>query len=223
MSQPRFLFVSWVDVERRQAPAPTAGGPHGVRGDGGPGGRGGSRGGGPDAVTWRLVGSNNHELGRSPSVYRALGACGAAVERLRERIAEAVPIVVMSTGAVPGAGARGAGGAAPGCSGAAAGAVYGSGAGAASGSSSGSGSGSSSGSGIGAWTWQLVLDEQCVAVAVRTFRRQRECRHSLQLFLSASVEAQVASGVTHTRRLRGLRLPGGGDAQGLALRGGGLR
>lgn len=152
-------------------------------------------------MTWRLVGSNNHELGRSPSVYRALGACGAAVERLRERIAEAVPIVAMSTGAVAGAGPRGVAGAVPG----------------------GSASASASGSGIGAWTWQLVLDEQCVAVAVRTFRRQRECRHSLQLFLAACVEAQVASGVTHTRRLRGLRLPGASDAQGLALRGGGLR
>lgn len=153
-------------------------------GDGGPGG-------GPDGVTWRLVGSNNHELGRSPSVYRALGACGAAVERLRERIGEAVPIVAMSTGAGP----RGVGGAVPG----------------------------GAGSGIGAWTWHLVLDEQCVAVAVRTFRRQRECRHSLQLFLSATAEAQIASGVTHTRRLRGLRLPGAGDVPGLALRGGGLR
>ncbi|MCJ0875417.1 hypothetical protein [Streptomyces sp. AP-93] len=172
-------------------------------GDGGHG----SHGGGPDAVTWRLVGSNNHELGRSPSVFRALGACGAAVERLRERIGEAVPIVAMSTGAVAAAGTRGVGGAVPGGSG----------------SVSGSGTGSVSASGIGAWTWQLVLDEQCVAVAVRTFRRQRECRHSLQLFLAATAEAQVASGVTHTRRLRGLRLPGAGDAPGLALRGGGLR
>ncbi|WP_327251550.1 hypothetical protein [Streptomyces sp. NBC_01244] len=186
-----------------------AGGPHVVCGSGGHGGQEG----GPDAVTWRLVGSNNHELGRSPSVFRALGACGAAVERLRERIGEAVPIVAMSsalasaastgtsasTSASTGTGTRGVGGVPPG------------------------GSGALSGSGVGAWTWQLVLDEHCVAVAVRTFRRQRECRHSLQLFLSAAVEAQVASGVTHTRRLRGLRLPGAGDAPGLALRGGGLR
>ncbi|MFD5148573.1 hypothetical protein [Streptomyces sp. NPDC058401] len=183
-----------------------AGGPHAVRGSGGHG----SQGSGPDAVTWRLVGSNNHELGRSPSVYRALGACGAAVERLRRRIGEAVPIVAMSTGraaAMPDAGPRGVGAAGPGGSGSGSGAV----------------SGVVSGSGVGAWTWQLVLDEQCVAVAVRTFRRQRECRHSLQLFLSAAAEAQVASGVTHTRRLRGLRLPGAGDAPGLALRGGGPR
>lgn len=179
-----------------------AGGAHAGRGDGGPGGRGG----GPDAVTWRLVGSNNHELGRSPSVYRALGACGAAVEQLRERIGEAVPIVMMSTGAVvAGTGPRGGGGTVPDGSGAL------------------PGPGVMPGSGIGAWTWQLVLDEQCVAAAVRTFRRQRECRHSLQLFLSAAAEAQVASGVTHTRRLRGLRLPGAGDVPGLALRGGGLR
>ncbi|MFI5864153.1 hypothetical protein [Streptomyces sp. NPDC051546] len=182
-------------------------GAHG--GHGGHGGQGG-HGGGPDAVTWRLVGSNNHELGRSPSVYRALGACGAAVERLRERIGEAVPVVAMSTGAVaaaaaalPDTGRRPVPGG--------------------SGSRTPSGSGAPSGSGIGAWTWQLVLDEQCVAVAVRTFRRQRECRHSLQLFLSAAAEAQVASGVTHTRRLRGLRLPGAGEAPGLALRAGGPR
>ncbi|MER5760466.1 hypothetical protein [Streptomyces sp. NPDC002082] len=134
-------------------------------------------------MSWRLVGSNNHELGRSPSVFRALGACCTAVERLRERIGEAVPVVAMSTAAA----------------------------------------GALSGSGVGAWTWQLALDDQCVAVAVRTFRRQRECRHSLQLFLSAVAEAQVATGVTHTRRLRGLRLPGAGDVPGLALRGGGLR
>ncbi|WP_327308043.1 hypothetical protein OG730_35250 [Streptomyces sp. NBC_01298] len=192
-----------------------AGGPHGVCGSGSHGGQGcnGGQGGGPDAVTWRLVGSNNHELGRSPSVFRALGACGAAVERLRERIGEAVPIVAMSTAtasaARAGAGAGTAAGTATGPRGVG-GAVQG-------------GPGALSGSGVGAWTWQLLLDEQCVAVAVRTFRRQRECRHSLQLFLSAAAEAQVASGVTHTRRLRGLRLPGAGDAPGLALRGGGPR
>ncbi|MFE2286371.1 hypothetical protein ACFXDJ_19665 [Streptomyces sp. NPDC059443] len=77
--------------------------------------------------------------------------------------------------------------------------------------------------GTGAWTWQLVLDGGCAAVATRTFRRQRECRHSCQLFLTAAAEAQVASGVTYTRRLRGLRLPGAGDVPGLALRGGGPR
>ncbi|MCX4776670.1 hypothetical protein [Streptomyces sp. NBC_01264] len=176
-------------------------------------------------MTWRLVGSNNHELGRSPSMFRALGACGAAVDRLRERIGEAVPIVAMSTAVMAGTAPRGAGAAVPGGSRTGSGALSGplSGSGATSGSNATSGMGATSGSGIGAWTWQLVLDEQCVAVAVRTFRRQRECRHSLQLFLSAAAEAQVASGVTHTRRLRGLRLPGAGETQGLALRGGGPR
>ncbi|MBT2540906.1 hypothetical protein J7E99_09355 [Streptomyces sp. ISL-44] len=129
-------------------------------------------------MTWRLVGANNHELGRSPHVHHSLGACCAAVERLRARAEQVTALVVMS----PGAGG---------------------------------------GAGTGAWTWQLTLDEHCVAVAVRTFRRQRECRHSLQLFLSAAAEAQVAAGVTYTRRLRGLRLPGAGDAPGLAVRGGG--
>ncbi|MGP3686113.1 hypothetical protein ACTVZO_15615 [Streptomyces sp. IBSNAI002] len=135
-------------------------------------------------MTWRLVGANNHELGRSPHVHHSLGACCAAVERLRSQAGRVTALVVMS----PGGGA---------------------------------------GSGVGAWTWQLTLDEDCVAVAVRTFRRQRECRHSLQLFLSAAAEAQVAAGVTYTRRLRGLRLPGAGGsggsggAPGLAVRGGG--
>ncbi|MFE5770887.1 hypothetical protein ACFQ7O_21280 [Streptomyces sp. NPDC056485] len=124
-------------------------------------------------MTWRLVGANNHELGRSPHVHGSLTACCAAVEQLQGHIEQAAPLVVMS-------------------------------------------------SGTGAWTWQLALEEQCVAVAVRTFRRQRECRHSLQLFLSATADAQVASRVTYTRRLRGLRLPGAADVPGLAVRGGGL-
>lgn len=175
VSRPRFLFVSWVDVARGRVA-------------GGASGQGGA-GAAPDAVTWRLVGANNHELGRSPRVHSSLAACCAAVERLRadaERVSTLVA-TAPGTGAGPGPAAA---------------AVS---------------------SGVGAWTWQLSLDETCVAVAVRTFRRQRECRHSLQLFLAAVADAQVASGVSYTRRLRGLRLPGAGDAPGLAVRGGGLR
>ncbi|MEV7523386.1 hypothetical protein [Streptomyces sp. NPDC091371] len=140
----------------------------------------------PDAVTWRLVGANNHELGRSPRVHSSLAACCASVERLRAEAERVTALVAMSPG------------------------------------STATAPGNGNGNGIGAWTWQLVLDDTCVAVAVRTFRRQRECRHSLQLFLAAVTEAQVASGVSYTRRLRGLRLPGAGDAPGLAVRGGGL-
>ncbi|MFJ3927360.1 hypothetical protein [Streptomyces sp. NPDC090022] len=155
--------MSWVDVARRQAPggAPDAGGASDAA----------------EAVTWRLVGANNHELGRSPRVHDSLTACCAAVQELRAQADRVTSLVVMSP---------------------------------------------SAGAGTGAWTWQLTLDEHRVAEAVRTFRRQRECRHSLQLFLAATAEAQVASGVTHTRRLRGLRLPGAGDAPGVAVRGGGL-
>lgn len=171
MSRPRFLFVSWVDVERRHVPAQTAVGLRRARRDGSDSG--------PDAVTWRLVGANNHELGRSPDVHGTLDDCCAAVERLQGRIEEAAPLVTMSTGTTAG--------------------------------------------GTGAWTWQLALDGDCAAVSTRTFRRQRECRHSCQLFLAAAAGAQVASAITYTRRLRGLRLPGAGDAPGLALRGGGLR
>ncbi|MFJ8018125.1 hypothetical protein [Streptomyces sp. NPDC096339] len=160
-----------MDVARRQA-------------SGGNSGQGGSAGDAPDAVTWRLVGANNHELGRSPRVHSSLTACGASVERLRAGAgAERLTALVAMAPGTPGSAAA---------------------------------------NGIGAWTWQLTLDDTCVAVAVRTFRRQRECRHSLQLFLAAVTEAQVASGVSYTRRLRGLRLPGVGDAPGLAVRGGGL-
>lgn len=91
------------------------------------------------------------------------------------------------------------------------------------GTGTGTGSATAAAPTVGAWTWtwtwRLTLDEHCVAVAVRTLRRQRGCRHSLQLILSAVTEAQIASGVTCTRRLRGLRLPGTGDAPGLAVRG----
>ncbi|MEU9160193.1 hypothetical protein AB0D29_07910 [Streptomyces sp. NPDC048424] len=168
-----------MDVTRRQSPA------RGSDQD--------AEGGGPEAVAWRLVGANNHELGRSPHVHSSLTACCAAVQRLRAEADRVTALVVMS----PGTGARAHTG-------------------------TGTAAVAGTGAGTGAWTWQLTLDEHCVAVAVRTFRRQRECRHSLQLFLSAAAEAQVASGVTYTRRLRGLRLPGAGDAPGLAVRGGGL-
>lgn len=181
MSRPRFLFVSWVDVARRQAPGGTP--------DHDAGGAA------AEAVTWRLVGANNHELGRSPQIHSSLAACCAAVERLRTQAERVTALVVMSPVAS---------------------------AGTATGHTTATSTSTSTGIGIGAWTWQLTLDEHCVAVAVRTFRRQRECRHSLQLFLTAAAEAQVATGVTYTRRLRGLRLPGAGDAPGLAVRGGGL-
>ncbi|MER6317123.1 hypothetical protein ABT237_25665 [Streptomyces sp. NPDC001581] len=191
--------MSWVDVARRQSPA------RGSDQD--------AKGGGPEAVTWRLVGANNHELGRSPHVHSSLTACCAAVQRLRAEADRVTALVVMS----PGTGPR-----AHTATGTDTGSGTGAGAGTGAGSRTAVGPGTAAVVGAGAWTWQLTLDEHCVAVAVRTFRRQRECRHSLQLFLSAAAEAQVASGVTYTRRLRGLRLPGAGDAPGLAVRGGGL-
>ncbi|MFF3836546.1 hypothetical protein [Streptomyces sp. NPDC001930] len=131
-----------MDVERRQAPyawSPGAGT--------------------AEAVSWRLVGANNHDLGRGPDLHRGHTACHAAVVRLRDGLDRAVPLVTMAA------------------------------------------------TSNGTWTWQLALDERCVAVAAREFRRQRECRDSLQLFLAAVIEGQVAAGVTYTRRLRGLRLP----------------
>ncbi|MEU4272159.1 hypothetical protein [Streptomyces sp. NPDC026092] len=130
-----------MDVERRQAPHEWTPGDVGA-----------------EAVSWRLVGANNHELGRGPDLHGGHTACSAAVRRLRDGLDRAVPLVSM-------------------------------------------------GATTGVWSWQLALDDRCVAVAARTFRRQRECRHSLQLFLAAAAEGQLAAGVTYTRRLRGLRLP----------------
>ncbi|MFD9034630.1 hypothetical protein ACFVZW_26370 [Streptomyces sp. NPDC059567] len=130
-----------MDVERRQAPHEWTPGAVGA-----------------EAVTWRLVGANNHELGRGPDLHRGHSACCAAVVRLRDGLDRAVPLVSMAAT-------------------------------------------------TGAWTWQLALDEHRVAVASRSFRRQRECRHSLQLFLAAAAEGRLATSVTYTRRLRGLRLP----------------
>ncbi|MFB6838569.1 hypothetical protein [Streptomyces sp. NPDC056361] len=109
-------------------------------------------------VSWRLVGANNHELGRGPELHRDHTACSAAVGRLRAGLDRAVPHVLMA-------------------------------------------------SADGAWTWELAVDDRRVAVASRAFRRQRECRDSLRLFLAAAAEGQVAADVTHTRRLRDLRLP----------------
>lgn len=115
------------------------------------------------AVTWRLVGANNHELGRSPQAHSSLAVCVAAVALLQGEVERTMPVLALSDR-------------------------------------------------TGAWTWQLVLDERRVAVAVRGYLRQRECRNSLELFVSAAAAAQVASGVTYTRRLRGLQPPDADDA-----------
>ncbi|MEV7447053.1 hypothetical protein AB0O22_38935 [Streptomyces sp. NPDC091204] len=133
-------------------------------------------------MTWRLVGANNHELGRSPHVHSSLTACCAAVQRLRAEADRVTALVVMS----PRTGTR-----------AHTGTGTGSRTGAGNRTAVAPGTAAAAGTGAGARTWQLTLDEHCVAVAVRTFRRRRECRHSLQLFLSAAAEAQVASGVGH--------------------------
>ncbi|MET9691851.1 hypothetical protein ABZY81_25780 [Streptomyces sp. NPDC006514] len=49
-------------------------------------------------MTWRLVGANNHELGRSPHVHSSLTACCSAVQRLRTEAARASALVAMSPG-----------------------------------------------------------------------------------------------------------------------------
>jgi uncharacterized protein YegP (UPF0339 family) len=67
MSGPRFLFLA------------TAGDSPGPRGAPQP------------EFLWRLVAGNNHVLGRSPSMYRELEACRAAITRLVEGISRAEP------------------------------------------------------------------------------------------------------------------------------------
>ncbi|MER7534814.1 hypothetical protein ABTX77_08475 [Streptomyces sp. NPDC097704] len=70
-----------MDVERRQAPdewTPAA-----------------NR---AEAVSWRLVGANNHELGRGPDFHRGHTACHSAVVRLRDGLDRTVPLVTMAAG-----------------------------------------------------------------------------------------------------------------------------
>ena len=70
MAQPRFLFTS------RVAPTP----------DGGTG------------VAWRLVGGNNHELGRSFVAFADADACRAAVHVLKRSVHLLVPEVLTVVG-----------------------------------------------------------------------------------------------------------------------------
>jgi hypothetical protein len=53
--------------------------------------------GGP-CVAWRLVGGNNHELGRSLDGYADLEACVSAVRRLQREVANVEPTVAAEDG-----------------------------------------------------------------------------------------------------------------------------
>lgn len=74
----------------------------------------------------------------------------------------------------------------------------------------------------GTWIWRLGFGGTEVAVSGRTYQRQRECQHSLSLFLLAVPLASVNESIPHRPRLRGLQLPGpagegraaGGSARG---------
>lgn len=65
MAVPRFLFVSGVRGEAGNEPLKLTG------------------------VSWRLLGGNNRELGRSAHVFAGLEACHLAALEIRERAAEA--------------------------------------------------------------------------------------------------------------------------------------
>ena len=49
-------------------------------------------------IAWRLVGGNNHELGRSAAVFDDLDGCVDAVHELQARIGQAVPTSTTSDG-----------------------------------------------------------------------------------------------------------------------------
>ena len=49
----------------------------------------------PRVVEWRLISSNNRELGRCTEPYSDLVSCTAAVERLRDRIDSADELVLQ--------------------------------------------------------------------------------------------------------------------------------
>ncbi|MGI5137502.1 MULTISPECIES: hypothetical protein [unclassified Streptomyces] len=55
--------------------------------------------GGEPSVGWRLIGSNHRELGRSAETFAGFEECRAAVQRLRERIADARMLLTTSEGA----------------------------------------------------------------------------------------------------------------------------
>ncbi|MGW7523312.1 hypothetical protein [Streptomyces sp. NPDC054783] len=52
--------------------------------------------GGSRPVGWRLIGANNRELGRCAATFESLAACQAAVNQLRERIADVRPVLAMA-------------------------------------------------------------------------------------------------------------------------------
>ncbi len=47
-----------------------------------------------DLVSWRLLATNNRDLGRAPVGYPDIGACRAAVRDLRESVGRAEPVMV---------------------------------------------------------------------------------------------------------------------------------
>lgn len=51
---------------------------------------------GADTVSWRLLATNNRDLGRAPSGYPDPGACRAAVRELQEGVGRAEPVTVRS-------------------------------------------------------------------------------------------------------------------------------
>lgn len=67
----------------------------------------------------------------------------------------------------------------------------------------------------GLWVWRLEFDGRSIAVSVRSYLRQRECRYSLVNFLDAVPRARLTTGlvampVRREPRLTGAQQPGAG-------------
>ncbi|WP_075017708.1 hypothetical protein [Actinacidiphila rubida] len=59
----------------------------------------------------------------------------------------------------------------------------------------------------GTWTWRLELGGHQAAMSGRTYQRQREAQHNLNLFLTAVPLARLTVEMPVRPRLRGLQLP----------------
>ncbi|MEU8758664.1 hypothetical protein [Streptomyces sp. NPDC048659] len=68
--------------------------------------------------------------------------------------------------------------------------------------------------GTGGWAWRLELDGRPVAVAGRTYQRQRDCQFNLGQFLHALPVAELAEPAPARPRVR----PGGGSGSRAAVR-----
>ena len=148
----RYLYVTGARRLGLDSPAWRSAGAPRRAPDGGPGADGETDG---EWVAWRLLGRNNRELGRSPTVYPTVQACGEALDTVRSRASGASPVLVAEAS-------------------------------------------------TGAWGWRLEIDGRPIAVAARTYQRQRESTYNLAQFVLAAGEAQIIAHPAPRRRAGGV-------------------